>query len=308
MNKPVVLNIAKIPPVLQSALESEFQLRTLDTLGDAAEVSGLVSSAVRGVDAAMLERLPNLRVVSSFGVGTDRIDLAATRARGIPVGYTPDVLNDCVADLAVGLMLAVSRKIPQAEAYLRSRQWAETGNPFELGDRVSGKRVGIVGLGRIGRIIAKRLSGFDAEIRYFSRSEAPGAGLERANSLLELAAWCDYLVLCVPGGTGTRHLVGAEVLKALGPKGYLVNIARGSVVDEQALADALDSGLLRGAALDVYEVEPLKDSRLTGLRNVVLLPHIASGTNETRTAMSDMVIANLKRFYAGDRMLAEVGS
>ena len=155
--------------------------------------------------------------------------------------------------------------------------------------------------------IAKRLSGFDAELRYFSRSAVPGTALARASSLRELAAWCDYLVLCVPGGAGTKHLVEADVLEALGPRGYLINVARGSVVDEQALIAALEGARIRGAALDVYEVEPLKASRLTELRNAVLLPHIASGTNETRTAMADMVIANLKRFYAGERMLAEVG-
>lgn len=305
MNKPVVLNIAKIPAVLQQSLESEFDLRTPQSLGNAADISGLVSSAIRGVDSATLDQLPGLKVMSIFGVGMDRIDLAAARAKGIRVGYTPDVLNDCVADLAIGMMIAVSRKIPLADGYVRSNQWADTGNVFEFGDRVSGKRMGIVGLGRIGAIIAKRLIGFDAEIRYFSRSEVPGCAYERASSLLELATWCDYLFIAVSGGTGSRHLVDARVLEALGPRGYLINIARGSAVDEQALIAALENGIIRGAALDVYEAEPLDASRLAGLRNTVLLPHISSATNETRTAMSNMVIANLKRFYAGERMLAE---
>lgn len=306
MSKPVILNIAPIPAFLQKSLESEFDLRTLDTLGDAAGISGLVSSAIRGVDRATLDRLPDLKVMSIFGVGTDKVDLAAARSRGIRVGYTPDILNDCVADLAIGLMIAVSRKIPQADGYVRSSLWAETGKVFELGDRVSGKRMGIVGFGRIGRIIAKRLAGFDAEIRYFSRSEVPGCPYERVPDLPALAAWCDYLFISVSGSAETRHLIDAGVLEALGPRGYLINVARGSVVDEQALMAALENQTIRGAALDVYEVEPLNSSRLAGLRNTVLLPHVSSATNETRTAMSDMVVANLKRFYAGESMLAEV--
>jgi len=306
MSKPVILNIAPIPAFLQKSLESEFDLRTLDTLGDAAGISGLVSSAIRGVDRATLDRLPDLKVMSIFGVGTDKVDLAAARSRGIRVGYTPDILNDCVADLAIGLMIAVSRKIPQADGYVRSSLWAETGKVFELGDRVSGKRMGIVGFGRIGRIIAKRLAGFDAEIRYFSRSEVPGCPYERVPDLPALAAWCDYLFISVSGSAETRHLIDAGVLEALGPRGYLINVARGSVVDEQALMAALENQTIRGAALDVYEVEPLNSPRLAGLRNTVLLPHVSSATNETRTAMSDMVVANLKRFYAGESMLAEV--
>lgn len=305
MSKPVILNIAKIPAVLQQSLEREFDLRTLHGPGDASEISGLVSSAIRGVDRATLDQLPGLKVMSIFGVGLDKVDLAAARRRGIRVGYTPDVLNDCVADLAIGLMIAVSRKIPQADGYVRSNQWAETGNVFHLGDRVSGKRMGIAGMGRIGRIIAKRLAGFDAEIRYFSRSEVPGCSHERVSTLRELAAWCDYLFIAVAGSAETRHIVDAGVLEALGPQGYLINVARGSVVDEQALIAALENEAIRGAALDVYEVEPLASSRLTGLRNTVLLPHVSSATNETRTAMSNMVVENLKRFYAGEPMLAE---
>ncbi|WP_296555744.1 2-hydroxyacid dehydrogenase [Pigmentiphaga sp.] len=305
MSKPVVLNIAKIPAVLQQSLESEFELRTLHSPGDTSEISGLVSSAIRGVDLATLDQLPGLKAMSIFGVGMDKVDLAAARRRGIRVGYTPDVLNDCVADLAIGLMIAASRKIPQADGYVRSHRWAETGNVFDLGDRVSGKRMGIAGMGRIGRIIAKRLVGFDVEIRYFSRSEVRECSHERVSTLQELAAWCDYLFIAVSGSAQTRHMVDAGVLEALGPQGYLINVARGSVVDEQALIAALENEAIRGAALDVYEVEPLKSSRLTELRNTVLLPHVSSATNETRTAMSNMVVENLKRFYAGERMLAE---
>ncbi|WP_374315357.1 2-hydroxyacid dehydrogenase [Aquabacterium sp.] len=259
---------------------------------------GLVTSSASGLPASVLAALPGLQVISNFGVGIDHLDLTEIRRRGITVGYTPDVLNDCVADLAVGLMIDVARGISAADRFVRAGQW---GGPqrFGLGTRVSGKRVGMIGMGRIGRVIARRMQGFDVDIRYHSRHAASDVPYAHEPDLLTLAAWSDFLVVIVPGDASTRHLVSRAVLRALGPQGYLVNVARGSVVDEAALLAALQQGELRGAALDVFEHEPHVSRGLQNLNQVVLLPHIGSGTHETRQAMADLVVANLRAFFEG---------
>jgi lactate dehydrogenase-like 2-hydroxyacid dehydrogenase len=234
--------------------------------------------------------------------------LAAAAARGVAVGYTPDVLNDCVADLAFGLMLDVARGISAADRYVRRGDWAGTGTPasapFPLGRKVSGARLGIVGLGRIGRTIARRAGGFEMGVRYHSRRPVPDVPWPHEPSLLELARWADYLVVIAAGGPGTRHLVDAQVLEALGPQGFLVNVSRGSVVDEDALVRALVERRIAGAGLDVFDNEPHVPEALFALDQVVLLPHIASATVETRQAMADLVFDNLDRYFREGHLVA----
>jgi hydroxypyruvate reductase len=264
------------------------------------EFEALVTSAAHGANAALIGALPGLRVISSFGVGLDQLDVAAASARGIPVGYTPDVLNDCVADLAFGLLLAVGRRIPEADRFVRAGRWsAQPPTPFPLGRQVSGAKLGIVGLGRIGRTIARRASGFDMEVRYHSRRPVEGVAWQHEPQLVELARWADFLVVITAGGPETRHLIDATVLDALGTKGYLVNVARGSVVDEPALVRALQDKRIAGAALDVFEREPHVPYEFFTLDNVVLVPHIASATVQTREAMAQRVVDNLDAFFAG---------
>ncbi len=311
-NRPTLLQTIALLPSLEHQLAERYTLHRLPPAGPeraaflaerGAQFDGIVTSAGAGADAALIDALPNLRVISSFGVGLDKLDLAAAQRRGVPVGYTPDVLNDCVADLAFGLMLAIGRRIPEADRYVRAGRWTEKGAPpFPLGRQVSGARLGIVGLGRIGRTIARRASGFDMEVQYHSRRPVEGVAWRHEPKLLELARWSDFLVVITAGGAETRHLVNDEVLDALGPKGYVVNVARGSVIDEAALVRALQAGRIGGAALDVFEREPEVPAELFTLDNVVLVPHIASATVQTREAMGQRVLDNLEAFFAGRAM------
>ena len=311
--KPRILQKGAYMPALETALANEFDVLQLwrETDQDlflarhGREFVGLATSARWGADAALISRLPNLKVIASFGVGYDTIDIAAAAKRGIPVGNTPDVLNDCVADIAFGLLIDVARGLSASERFLRRGDWKC--GPFALRTRVSGKRLGILGLGRIGRAIAKRASGFDMEVRYHNRRRVDAVSFGYEASLAELAHWADFLVLASAGGPETRHLVSAEVLNALGPAGFLINISRGSVVDESAMVDALVNKKIAGAALDVFENEPNVPEALLALDNVVLLPHIASGTNETRQAMADLTLANLRSFFDTGRLLTPVG-
>lgn len=309
--RSTVLQIGPLMPALEAALRAQHEVLTaqattasapLANADDAARVTAVVTSAPVGVPAAWLAQLPALKVVSSFGVGLDRLPLDATRATGLPVGYTPDVLNDCVADLAMGLLIDGARRIAAADRFVRRGDWLQ--GRYPLTTRVSGKRLGIVGLGRIGQAVARRASGFDMDIAYINRSAADGTPWRFEPSLPALAQWADFLVLTVAGGAGTRHLVNAEVLRALGPKGLLVNVARGSVVDQAALIACLQSGELGGAALDVFDEEPRVPAELLAMENVVLAPHMASGTHDTRQAMADLVLANLHAGLSGEPLPA----
>lgn len=294
-----------VPPPLKAALQQTYagsldaatpaQMQALLASPEAAQVTLLVTTATEGASDAQMAALPALRAVCSLGVGLDTLDLEAAQRRGIAISNTPDVLNDCVADLAVGLMIDVARGMGRAERLVRRGDWPRSG-PGALGTRVSGARVGLLGMGRIGQTIARRLAGFDMQIRYHTRR--PVAGLAHAHepSLQALAQWCDFLVLACAGGEATRGLVNAQVLAALGSAGYLVNIARGSVVDEAALVDALQQGQLGGAALDVFANEPQVPEALLSLDKVVLLPHIGSATQQTRRAMGDLLLANIASF------------
>lgn len=300
MSRPKVLQLGRFPERFNRRLQEGYELTRLweQPAGFLAEhgagIDILVTSARYGCSAEQLAQMPNLRAICSFGVGYDSIDIGAARDRGIPVSNTPDVLNECVADLAMGLVIDTARQIPASDQYVRQGKWLK--GQYPLTRKVSGKNLGIVGLGRIGKDIARRASGFDMTIRYHNRRQDTACDYGFEPDLKALARWADFLVLACPGGAATYHLIDAEVLEALGAKGILVNISRGSVVDEQALVAALQAGTLGGAGLDVFEDEPRVPEALFSLPNVVLLPHVASGTEETRLAMEDLVLANLDAF------------
>ena len=301
--RPRLLQHADIPPLLATGLNARYDVHPLwkepDTKAFLArhghEFSGYVTSARFGVSEKTLAAMPKLKVISSFGVGTETLPLTVAKARGIAVGHTPDVLNNCVADTAFGLVIDVARRFSAADRFVRRGDWLKTQYP--LATRVSGKRLGILGLGRIGQVIARRASGFDMEVRYHNRRANPSLNFTYESSALSLAEWTDFLVVVSAGGPETRHLVSADVLRALGPKGYLINVSRGSVVDEDALVEALEQGTIAGAGLDVYADEPHVPERLLALEQVVLLPHLASATHETRQAMADLVLENLDSYF-----------
>lgn len=256
--------------------------------------------------AAEMDALPNLGLIANFGVGYDAIDVAAASARGVKVTNTPDVLTDDVADLALGMTIGLFRSIPKADGWVRSGDWAAKGD-FPLQRKFSGNRVGILGLGRIGRAIATRMAAFDMEISYWSRAPKDTPQEWRHVATPEaLAADVDILVVSLSGGPETAGLASAAVIKALGPKGILVNISRGSTVDEPALLAALESGALGGAALDVFASEPDADPRFAALDNVLLQPHQASGTVETRQEMGRLQRRNLSAFFAGSPLVTPV--
>ncbi len=311
MSKPDILAVAKLHPFFMEALQAHYTVHDRAHEGDAAAFAALApriqAVAATGeslVSADLLARLPAARVVSVFGVGYDGVDVAAAKARGIPVTHTPDVLTDDVADLAMALLLSIARRVPQADRFVRAGQWP--GGPLALGRKVTGARLGIVGLGRIGQAIARRAAAFDMRIAYTARNEKPGSGYRYVASAEALAAEVDFLVVITPGGAATRKLINAQVLKALGPKGYLINVARGSVCDEAAVIEALQNGVIAGAALDVFEAEPHVPPALWGMDQVVLTPHMASATRETRQAMADLAFANLQAGVRGEALLTPV--
>ncbi|CAM3458932.1 2-hydroxyacid dehydrogenase [Polaromonas hydrogenivorans] len=306
--KHKLLQHAEIPPLRDTELHTRYDVHPLWKESDpqaflvehGPAFSGYVTSARFGVDEATLAALPNLKVISSFGVGTDTLPLEAASARGIAVGYTPDVLNDCVADTAFGLVMDVARRFSAADRFVRRGDWLK--GQYPLATRVSGKRLGILGLGRIGQVVARRASGFDMEVRYHNRRPNPSVPYAYEATLESLARWADFLVVVSAGGPETRNLVSSDVLRALGPKGYLVNVSRGSVVDEGALIQALQDGAIAGAGLDVYADEPRVPDKLLGMEQVVLLPHLASATHETRQAMADLVLENLDSYFSTGKL------
>jgi lactate dehydrogenase-like 2-hydroxyacid dehydrogenase len=267
-------------------------------------VRAVAGSGDSRVSAELMAQLPALELISIMGVGYDGVDVAAAKARGVMVTHTPNVLNDDVADLAISLMLCAARQLPAADRFVRSGQWLK--GPMPLARKMSGARLGLVGMGRIGQAIAQRAQAFGMQIAYHTRSPKAGVPYAYHADLLSLARDSDFLVLITPGGAGTRHLVNAQVLQALGPKGILVNVARGSVVDEAALIEALEGGVIGGAALDVFEDEPRVPQRLMDLPQVVLVPHIGSATGQTRQAMADLAFGNLREHFAGRPVLTPV--
>jgi lactate dehydrogenase-like 2-hydroxyacid dehydrogenase len=259
------------------------------------------------VPAELLDAAPKLGLVACFGVGYDAIDVGLMTKRGIRVTNTPDVLTEEVADLALALLLAIVRRVVKADRYVRSGEWEAKGNMALTPSLTGGKTVGIVGLGRIGKAIAQRCLAFNLAIAYHGRNRQADVPYRFYADLVEMARDVDFLILSCPGGADTRHMVNAAVLAALGPKGILVNVSRGSVVDEAALAPALVSGRLGGAALDVFQKEPARPFALSELtENVVLSPHQASATHETRGAMGQLMIDNINAFLAGQKLLTPV--
>jgi lactate dehydrogenase-like 2-hydroxyacid dehydrogenase len=314
MKNIAVLQVGPLMPAVQEPITSEYGAVRLPEPGPGREeflqqhggtFDVAVTSGKVGVGTDLMRALPNLRAVVNFGVGYDTTDVAQAAERGIAVSNTPDVLNDCVADTAMALYLDVLRQTSAADRFVRRGDWLGKGN-FPLATKASGKRVGILGLGRIGRVIARRLEGFDCAISYHSRNPVDGVAYEYKASPRDLAEGCDVLIVAAAGGPDSARLVDAGVIEALGPNGYLINIARGSVVDEDALVAALLGGRLAGAGLDVFADEPKVPEDLLALDNVVLLPHLGSGTHETRAAMAELTLANLRRFAAEGTLVTAV--
>jgi lactate dehydrogenase-like 2-hydroxyacid dehydrogenase len=306
-----LLAVAKPSPLMAPQLHDAFVVHERLHETDAAafariapRIRAIAGSGESKVSAALIEQLPALEIISVMGVGYDGIDVAAAKARGVTVTHTPNVLNDDVADLALGLMLSTARQLPAADRYVRAGEWSK--GPMPLARKMSGARLGLVGMGRIGQAIAHRASAFGMRIAYTARSERPGLPYRYLPSPAALAAESDFLVVITPGGAGTRKLIDARVLEALGAKGILINVARGSVVDEAALVDALERGVIAGAGLDVFENEPNVPERLRALPHVVLTPHIGSATTDTRQAMADLTVANLRAHFAGQPLPSPV--
>ena len=302
---PDILLIRQTRPDVAERLAERFRLHRMEEAPDRAafldtvgpRIQALAVGAMCPIDAALFDRLPRLEIVASFGVGYDTIDVGEAHRRGIVVTHTPDVLSDEVADLALGLLLATLRRIPQADRYLRAGRWRE--GSFPLTTSLRERRVGILGLGRIGRAIARRLEGFGVTIAYHGRTPQDGVPYAYHDSLLGLARAVDTLIVAAPGGPGTNGIVDAGVLAALGADGIVVNIARGSVIDEAALIAALQSGTILGAGLDVFENEPHAPQALIDLDQTVLLPHVGSGSHHTRAAMGRLLTDNLFSWFDG---------
>ncbi|MDH4391494.1 MAG: 2-hydroxyacid dehydrogenase [Aquabacterium sp.] len=309
-----VLAVARLSPLLMPQLAAAFDLQLLPDLDAAAlaavapRIRGIAASGDSKVPADLIARLPALQVISVMGVGYDGVDVAAAKARGVVVTHTPDVLNDDVADLALGLMLSTARQLPAADRFVRGGQWLQGNMP--LARKMSGARLGLVGMGRIGQAIAHRALAFGMSIAYTARSARASVPYRYLPNAEALAAESDFLVIITPGGAGTRHLVNAQVLAALGRSspggGILVNVARGSVVDEAALIDALERGVIAGAGLDVFDDEPRVPERLRAMPHVVLTPHVGSATQGTRQAMADLAFANLQLQLSGQAVRTPV--
>ena len=302
----------QIHPTALAALDAAFATHHLWEAADRAACLAALAGRVEGiatglgavVDAALMDGLPKLRIVATNTVGVDAIDLAAARARGIVVTNTPDILTDCTADLGMALTLALARRLCEADRFVRAGFWRR--GPFGYSTKLGGKTMGIVGMGRIGQAVARRAAAFDMAIAYHGPRAKPDLPFRYYADLAALAAASDVLMLTTPGGAATRDLINARILAALGPSGYLVNIARGSVVDEPAMVRMLQEGNLGGAGLDVFVEEPRVPEALFALENVVLLPHVGSATHATRAAMGQLVVDNLVAQFAGKPLLTPV--
>jgi hydroxypyruvate reductase len=312
--KPAVLSIGKFPPATMRALESRFEVVHVPTQVEAkqvpeafrARVRGLATEVNRGASRELIAMLPKLEVISCFGTGVDLIDFAAANERRIPVSNTPSVMAEECADLAIGMMLASARQIVFADHYVRSGEWARKG-PIPLGRSVGGKTLGVLGLGGIGRAIADRGAAFRMRVLYSGPRRKADAPYEFVADVHDLARQSDFFMVACTGGEETRHLVSASVIDAVGPEGTLINIARGSVVDEAAMIKALQDGRLGFAALDVYETAPGHPAPdLLALPNVLLQPHHGSATVETRSAIGQLMIDNLSAFFAGEGLKTPV--
>jgi lactate dehydrogenase-like 2-hydroxyacid dehydrogenase len=309
--KPEVLVAGPLQPHVIAALDESYRLHKIYEAADreaflretGRRIRGIATSNFYGIRAEMMEACPGLEIISSIGVGTDSHDVEAARRRGIKLCNTPDVLNDDVANLAIALLLTTTRRIVAYDRYVRDGRWVAEGDP-PLTRGIAGRLIGIVGMGRIGRVIAEKLKVFGCEIAYFARNARPDAPYRYYADLVELARDSAALIVIVPGGAATDKLVSVAVLDALGPEGILINVARGSVVDEPALVAALQEGRLGGAGLDVFVDEPQVPEALFAMDNVVLQPHQGSATVETRRAMSDLMLANLAAHFEGRPLIS----
>jgi len=310
--KPEIIITAKGHAGTMATLQSDFATHLLSEAPDrpaflkqhAATVRGMATFGPMPVDGKLMDALPKLEIISNFGVGVDAINLDDAKQRKIIVTNTPDVLNDCVADTALALIMNTLRKMPQSEAYLRAGKWAARG-PYPLATSIGGKTLGILGLGRIGEAIAKRAMACGMKIRYHNRNKKD-VPYPYDPDPVSLAKNSNVLMIVTPGGPQTRNLVGAKVLDALGPKGYICNIARGSVIDEPVLLRYLQENKIAGAGLDVFADEPRVPPEFFTLENAVLFPHVGSATVETRKAMGDLQIENLRRHFAGQAVLTRI--
>ncbi|KAA0911609.1 2-hydroxyacid dehydrogenase [Pusillimonas sp. ANT_WB101] len=305
--KEHLLQIGSFPDFVQDKIDAEFVRHDWESLQASPallpKVRGIITRSNYLVPADTIHSLSNLGVIATCGVGYDLIPLQLAKEKGIVVANTPNVLNSAVAELAVGLTLAMLRQLPQAHNFAKTSQWPQSN--FSLGTNLSGKTVGIIGLGRIGREIARRFEAFDVSLAYFGRTRQ-NVDLRFEPQLLKLAETSDILIIAAPGGPETAKMINADVLNALGPNGYLVNIARGSLVDEDALAEALREGVIAGAALDVFNNEPHINPQLLNLDRLILAPHIGSATHETRLAMAELTLQNLRQFYRDGSVLTPV--
>ena len=314
MSKPSILQVGPYPEWDQGPLDQTFDVKRLFEAQDkdaflaehGPTIRGIATRGELGADAAMIAACPALEVISVYGVGYDAVDLAACRSRGIHVTNTPDVLTQDVADLGVAMMLCQSRGMIGAETWVRDGSWARDGL-YPLKRRVFGRKAGVLGLGRIGYEVAKRLAGFDMDIAYtdISAKEYAPDWTFMADPM-ELAQHSDFLFVTLAASAETRHIVGKDFIDAVGPDGMIINISRAANIDEEALIAALSSGALGAAALDVFEGEPALDPRFLELDNVLLQPHHASGTIETRKAMGKLVRDNLTAHFAGTPLLTPV--
>ena len=304
-----LLQTQKLLDTCEAGLAQRYTVHKLHEAADReamlAEVGPRIRAIAGGnVDAALMDRLPKLEIIANMGVGYDTIDTAAAKARNIRVTNTPDVLNDAVAEIAIALMMALSRQVPQADRFVREGRWEQGQYPFTT--ELRGKTVGVLGLGRIGKEIAARAQALKMRIVYHGRHRQQTEPHVFYDNLEDMARDSDWLVIVAPGSASTRGIVSRRVLEALGPQGRLVNVARGSLVDEEAMIELLESGGLGGAGLDVFADEPRVPERLRRLENVVLTPHYASATRTTRDAMGALVLKNLEAWFAGDPLPSAV--
>jgi len=304
-----ILQTHKLLDTCEKALAERFTVHKLHEAADKAELIARVAPTVRAiaggaVDDALMAKLPKLEIIANFGVGYDSIDTNAARARNIRVTNTPNVLNDAMAEITIGLMIALARRLPQTDQFVRQGKWLK-GN-FPLLSELNGKTVGILGLGRIGKEVAARAQAMKMRVVYHGRKRQPDEPHIYYDNLVDMARDADWLVLIAPGGKATEKIVNREVLTALGPQGFLVNVGRGTLVDEPVLVEMLQSGGIAGAALDVFEKEPQVPEALFALDNVVLSPHQGSATHQTRNKMGALVVANLDAHFAGEPLLSAV--
>ena len=316
MPKPALLQTGPMMPLIERQLNELFEVHKTATPAGLDDALSKASSRIEAIctgghtgvktDAALIARLPKLKVISNFGVGYDSIDAATAAKRGIIVTNTPDVLNEEVADTALGLLLMTVRELGQAEQYLRAGKWATGGDyrltPSSLRDR----KLGMVGFGRIGKAIAKRAAAFGLPISYFGRTKQADVSYPFYTDIVAMAGDVDTLMIITPGGSSTQGLINKAVFEALGPRGIVINVARGSVVDEPALIDALRKGTIFAAGLDVFDNEPKVNPELIALPNTVLLPHVGSASAHTRDGMGQLVVDNLKAFAANKAPLTPV--